>query len=106
MKDWNIMHVAAILWLVIAGVALASPGLKMHVPPFDPVVYSLVDQTTGDPLTWAQCEDVVAFYHAKIIADKDMFLASSIETGDFIIKCVELDEYGEEIPDEDEVSTD
>ncbi len=50
----SMMALTLVLFGCIVVDAVASPGLKMHVPPFEPEIYQLHDQDTGEPLTCAE----------------------------------------------------
>lgn len=101
--------IAATLWAVVAvgfiffgNEALASPALKMQVPPFDAEIYTLKNRDTGDPLTWQQCLEIEEDYKIRI-SKQDPELGLALLNGEFIVECVEVDADGQEIKEiEDE----
>ncbi len=93
----NIFHIGAAIWLAIAVyfalssvVVEASPGIKVHVPPFDPEIYKLNDKEYPTRIvTWDECEETVLYIVAKMI-EESPDLEEAIANGEFIVECVEL----------------
>ncbi len=94
----SMMALTLVLFGCIVVDAVASPGLKMHVPPFSPEIYEMRDEDTGEPITWAECVEVADAYIAKMRAESDL-LRAAIDSGEFIVECVELDADGKPLPD-------
>ncbi len=94
----SLMAFILLLFGCIVVDAVASPGLKMQVPPFDAEIYQLRDEDTGDSLTWAECVELAEAYKVKM-SNESAFLAQAIESGEFIVECVELDADGKPLPD-------